>query len=52
MLWQLQLFLSGLEPVQCMNLAFALVCLSAMIGLPPRWVAGLSAALYVGLAFC
>ena len=49
MMWHIQLLLAQLSPAQAINLSFALVCVMAALGLPPRWVALLSAALYVAL---
>lgn len=51
MLWQLQLLLAGLMTVQYLNLLFAVLCVMAALDLPPRWVAVLSAVLYVAMAF-
>ncbi|UWQ79583.1 hypothetical protein K3725_00815 [Leisingera sp. S132] len=51
MLWQLQPFLAWCFTAQNLNLAFALICVLAMLDFPPRWIAGLSALLYVALAF-
>ncbi|WP_186827103.1 hypothetical protein [Shimia ponticola] len=47
MLWQLQLFLAGLEPAQSLDLCFVVLCLATACGLGPRWSAILAAGLYL-----
>lgn len=51
MLWELQPFLAWCFTMQNLNLAFAMVSILGLLGLPVRWVAGLSALLYLALAF-
>jgi len=51
MLRHLQLFVAWFMTARILNLLFAILCVLAALGLPPRWVAILSALLYVALAF-
>ncbi len=51
MMWQLQLFLAWCMTAQAVNLLFAGLCLWAAVGLSPKWMAVLSAILYLALAF-
>jgi len=46
-----QLLTVSLDPAQWINLLFAGLCLWAAFGLSPRWVAVLSAMLYLCLVF-
>ena len=46
------MIMNVLMTAKVLNLAFALVCLFAALGLCPKKVAILSALLYVALAFC
>jgi len=51
MMWHIQLLHAQLSHAQAINLRFALVCVRAAPGLPPRSMAVLSAALYTALVF-
>lgn len=49
--WQFQLVLAWILTAPAINLTFAALCVLAAFGLSVRWIAVLSAVLYVALAF-